>query len=263
MRAKEYDRSVDRARRVLRLLLIAGIVVMLSLLLLKLLPEAEPRGLLPIRTIQITGLNLVQKREIVQLLGQGVSGSLLLFKRSRASKSLLADSRITEVEIVKLYPDTLRIRVREKQPSALIGTAAGDFLVSTDGTVLAEVEARDHPDRPCITLLSDHDDISTGRVLRDVMLLDLVRALDELARRRSGFLSSLQEIRLDAEGVTVLTHGGRYRAHLGATVTVQKLERLRALVFVLRDLYGGEEELDIDLSFSYAAVREREREHAF
>jgi hypothetical protein len=243
--------------------LIAGIAVMVLLLGLRLLPEARLQGVLPIRSIQIVGLDLVPKGEIVQLLGPGVSGSLLLFNNGRASQSLLSDSRITEAEIVKLYPDTLRVRVREKQPAALVHAAGGDFLVSTDGTVLARVEAGAYPQRPRVTLPGDRDDISTGEVLRDVVLLDLVRTLDGFGRRRPGFVQSLRDIRVDAGGVTVFLEDGRYRAYLGTTVTARKLERLRALVFVLKDLYGGEEELEIDLSFSYAAVREREREHAF
>ncbi|MFW6181299.1 MAG: cell division protein FtsQ/DivIB [Spirochaetota bacterium] len=263
MRVREYDRGADRARRVLRGVLIAGIAVMVLLLVLKLLPEARLQGVLPIRSTQIVGISLVSKGEIVQMLGPGVSGSLLLFNSGRASQSLLSDPRITEAEIVKLYPDTLRVRVREKRPAALVHAAGEDFLISADGTVLARAEERARPQWPRITLLGDRDDISTGEVLRDVVLLDLVQALDAFGERRPGFTRSLHDIRVDPGGVTAVLREGRYRAYLGTSVDVQKLERFRALVSVLRDLYGGEEELEIDLSFSYAAVREREREHAF
>ena len=51
--------------------------------------------------------------------------------------------------------------------------------------------------------------------------------------------------------------------YFGSTVTVEKLEKLRALLLVLDSKYkeGDEGGWEIDMSFSHAAVRKREIEN--
>jgi hypothetical protein len=287
VKAHEFERGAVRPRKIFRSILLAGIFIMIVLILLKIAP-LNPRplpGMAPVRTIQVSGTGMVEKREIVQMLGPGVSGSLLLFSVKKAESSLLSDARITQVEMAKLYPDTLRVWVREKDTAAVIITASALYPVSADGTVLARLDpgaaSRDtagqdkgaaaaggesaamqaagiDPAYPRIRVGADSDDINSGQVVRDTALLELLGALEEFTGRYAGFMKTIDSFQVDRDGVTVTLHDDRLRVYLGPLVSFEKLERLRAMTFVLTDLYGGETALDVDMSFSHAAVRERE-----
>ena len=54
-----------------------------------------------------------------------------------------------------------------------------------------------------------------------------------------------------------------HKIYFGSTVTVEKLEKLRALLLVLDNRYkdGDTGGWEIDMSFSHAAVRKREIEN--
>jgi len=262
---KEYGKDEVRSRRVLRGTLIAIIGILLVLILIKFAPLAQRMVILPIRKVQIYGNQYVTKREIVQLMGIDVSTSILTFSKRSAKESLLGDRRISYVEMAKLYPDTLKVYVREKGALSIISDKNADYWVSSDGVVMSKVNEKASIERfPRITLKSNNDDIKIGERVNDFFVLDILSALEGMRDEYPDFFGQLSSFSVGKEGIQVHLAEDLFLVWLGCDVTKQKLEGLRALLIVLKSEQSGfqregmlREGVEIDMSSTHAAVRMR------
>ena len=262
----EYGKNEVRSKRGLRGALIAIIGILLVLVLLRIAPFAQRIVILPIRKVQIYGNNHVTKREIAAQMGIDVSSSILTFSRRSAREALLEDKRISNVEMAKIYPDTLRIHVREKSALAVINADNGVYWISSDGVVIQNAREKDSIEPyPLITLKSNNVDIKIGERAADFYLLDLLAALKEIQDEYPEFFGRLSSFFVSEEGVRLSLGDESYDVWLGSEVTAQKLGRLRALLVVLKsdqvrlhDEGVPEGGVEIDMSAAHAAVRMRE-----
>lgn len=90
---------------------------------------------------RITGIALdgereVARDEILMLAGITDRSSLLFLDAARARTRLLANPWIAEATVLKLYPDRLRIEIKERKPFALWQKDGRVALIAADGTVL-------------------------------------------------------------------------------------------------------------------------------
>jgi len=213
--------------------------------------------ILPVKKLQIYGNRYVMEGEIIRLLKIDASTSILLFDREKAIERILHDRRIRRASVVKMYPDTLRVYISEKNIAAIV--AAGDtrYAVSTDGIVLNTVKGRESGEYPLITLKSNNDDIKIGNEIQNIVVKNLLVALNEFKKRYPDFSARIDNAVVDKSGVYVYLAG--YRVYMGAETTLSKLVRLRALIHVLEDTGDFDDQYngmtDIDMSFSHAAVR--------
>ena len=117
-----------------------------------------------------------------------------------------------------------------------------------------------YSDYPFISLLSKHDDIKIGNPVNNFLVLNLLDAAIHFKGQYPEFAARIESFAVDDSGVWVLLKEPLYRIFLGSEVDTYKLNRLRALMFVLdqsRDYKKGVEGMVyIDLSGSQAAVRE-------
>ncbi len=260
---KEFERNGVRNRKGLRAVLLVVIGLLFVLALLRVVPAVQKITFLPVRKVQIYGNEHVTKREVAQKIGIDVSSSILTFSQKRARGALLEDSRIRGVETAKLYPDTLRIFIREKAALSVIETAGAAYWISADGTVLSQVLQDDVKEHyPRITLISNNDDIKIGASVTSYLVRDILDALDGIGREAPDFRSRISSFTVNGDGVQVHLEDDRFVVWFGTSVTAQKLERLRALLTVLQSesLITGSQvrTVEIDMSATYAAVRMRE-----
>jgi hypothetical protein len=254
-----------RTRRPVRFLLIAGIGLMAVLLGIRIIPELGVGTVLPIRNIRIFGVRFVSKREIIQRLGVDSARSLVFFHTRAGELELLRDQRVARVEMVKVYPETLKVHILEKEPRAVVDVSGRAYLVSGDGVVLGEEDSSDYSDYPHITLIANSDDIKSGYPVKNVLLLNYLAALAEMEGEYPGYAELIDAVTIDGSGVSVAAGEGRYRVYLGSTVTTEKLEKMRAILLVLDEpapAGAGPGTFDIDMNFSHAAVQEGENSDA-
>ncbi len=240
-------------------MLLALIAVLISLLMLKLGMREGLSVILPVKKVQIYGNRYVLEGEIIRLLKIDSSTSMLLFDREKAVERILHDRRIGRAAVVKMYPDTLRVYISEKDTAAVV--AAGDRLcaVSEDGIVLGMVKEGEPGEHPLITLKTNNDDIKTGNEIQNIVVKNLITVLNAFKKKYPAFSGRIDSAVVDESGAFVYLSDGRYRVYMGTDATVRKLVRLRALVHVLEDTGDFDEQYsgmtDIDMSFSHAAVR--------
>jgi hypothetical protein len=261
----EYGKSTVKPRKILRKVLLGLITLLVLLIIGKSIAGSGSLVLFPISRIQIFGTSYVSKREILELMRLDARKSIITFNKAQARRSLLGDVRVSGVEIVKLFPDTLRVYVVEKEKKMLLkvqdrktgdlgggGAAAADlFWLSRDGVILApalEDSASDptrpgsaHPgpeslgsEGPIITLGANIDDIKVGGRTGDYLLESALEALGGVESRYPGFYRLIETVSIGRDGVRVRLDDERYAIYFGDSVTEEKFEQLRALLLVLQ-----------------------------
>jgi cell division protein FtsQ len=89
-----------------------------------------------ISEVALAGEREVDRGEILALVGITDRSSLLFLDASRARTRLLTNPWIAEATVLKLYPDRLRIEIRERLPYALWQKDGRVALIAADGIVL-------------------------------------------------------------------------------------------------------------------------------
>jgi len=96
-----------------------------------------------ISEIALAGEKEVSRNEILELAGITDRSSLLFLDAARTRTRLMANPWISDATVLKLYPDRLRIEIRERKPFARWQKDGRAALIAADGTVLdASVRAR-------------------------------------------------------------------------------------------------------------------------
>lgn len=96
-----------------------------------------------IAEIALAGEHHLSREEILRLAGITGRTSLLFLDAAHVRARLLADPWIAEATVLKLYPDRLRIGVRERKAFALWQKDSKVSLIAADGIVLeGDVPAR-------------------------------------------------------------------------------------------------------------------------
>jgi hypothetical protein len=263
----EYGKSTVRQRKInrrvaLRRVMLALIVLCVAAIGIRAGAGFDSFVLFPVGRVEVYGNGFVTKTEVLRLIGLDANRSILTFRRGRARKRLLADKRVQGAEIVKLLPDTLRVYVVEKSKKMLLEAGGQAYWLSKDGVVLGAAVlsgAAAVRSGPVVTLESNIVDIKIGGKPGNILIDGILAAAGEIEKEHPGFYGRIQSFSVEQDGVHLLLSDARFQVYLGNTVTKEKLEQLRALLFVLNTTYPagrGHAAIEIDMSFSQAAVRQ-------
>jgi hypothetical protein len=254
-----------RTKRVVRFILIVFIAMLAVMMLLRVGLEITGQAILPVKKVQIFGNRFMSKREILALLNVHSGTSILFINLETAKQRLMGDNRVRVVQMVKVYPDTVKVHVREKDAAAILDLGHEKLLISADGTVLAKAEIdQSYSDYPYISLLSKHDDIKIGNPVDNLLVLNLLGAAIRFRGQYPDFASRMESFAVDDSGIWIVLRDPPYHVFLGNEVNLEKFNRLRALAYVLdQSRYeetDKEETVYIDMSGSHAAVREGDKD---
>ncbi|MGQ9614814.1 MAG: cell division protein FtsQ/DivIB [Spirochaetota bacterium] len=257
---EESRKYTLRTKKVVRLALTTLICVLIVLVVMRVWSGRGSMSIFPIKQVQIFGNNSLTKGEIAGMIGLETGDSLLFFSRKHAMEQMRRDARIRNVEIVKIYPDILRIFLTEKERVAVLGYGGKYYLLSIDAVVLSVMEELSLVDVPFITLSRENDDIKIGNRVDNPMLLNLLGEIQVFRRDYPEFFRFIDYFSIDESGISVYLEDTSYRVYLGCNLTGDKLKRLRALFIVLQTIHSNKalerRMFEVDMSFSYAAVRE-------
>jgi cell division protein FtsQ len=253
---RETSKNEVQNKKLLRGVLIAIIAILVFLAVIRVAPLSHRVVMLPIKKVQVYGNDLVTEKEIIQAISLDVPSSILTFNRNKAKQLLLNDLRLSQVDMTKLYPDTLRMYVREKAREAVLLGGSGMYWISGDGVILSEIDEREAPvDYPFITLIENNDDIIKGERVNVFLVHDVLGSMGGIREKYPDFYKKISTFRVEEDGVYVDLTNGLYQIYLGHVVNQEELERLRALLLVLESEYQAENVVEIDMSTSHAAVR--------
>lgn len=83
-----------------------------------------------LKKIQIENNFFVLEKDIQKLLSQFLNKNIIFLKNSEIEKALLANNFIESFDIKKKYPDTLKVRIYEKKPIAILINKKKKYYIS-------------------------------------------------------------------------------------------------------------------------------------
>ncbi len=200
-------------------------------------------SLFTLRQVEVAGCEPRLAEDIERAARQNAPGSLLTLPLAALRQSLESLSRVRQVSVIRILPDTLRIVVVERKPVVLAQMAERGGLVWLDeeGVVIAayDPDADGEPPSIAVGFASDRDQVGQ-RENRDRLQLyrNLMWALDAAEPRlseqiESVDLSHLQDARVQLRGSRIVVGLGKedFRARLlHACEIVDALQRRDAAI---------------------------------
>jgi cell division protein FtsQ len=101
--------------------------------------EAANRAGFRITAVSLSGQKQVSRESIFATAGVTANSSLLFLDVAEARRALEANPWIAEATVSKLYPDRLRITIKEREAFALWQIDGKVSVIATDGTLLSSV----------------------------------------------------------------------------------------------------------------------------
>lgn len=146
-----YTKGPIRSKKIIRLVLVVFISILVMMLAVRVMSGLQKLVILPVRKVQIYGTRYVKNNRILEAVKLDAVKSLISFNKMRAKASLLKDKRIKGVEIAKIYPDTLKIYIVEKNAEMLLYTEIKNIIIEIKKSINAVEKSGSRKTRNDIT----------------------------------------------------------------------------------------------------------------
>ncbi len=233
-----------------------GLGVMASILVLYLLSCALVRSpLFLVKRVDVEATQRPGEEEIRSRSGIRPGMNLLSLDTAEVSRRLETHPWIHHATVVKRPPDEVLIKVREREPAALVGVRGTLYYMDAEGNLLGKTESGAALDFPMITgLEQDVGETRRHRRGRDVQqALSLLRALQAVPA-----LGRVSEIHVDgSEGLRFILEGFSVPVRVGWTGFSNKTVRFEKALPSLASQSNAIESVDLRFS-DQIVVRQRE-----
>ena len=152
------------------LILIVG-MISVSLLFVYLYKAMINSSYLKLRSIQVTGVDDVMKRQIIKMAGLNNNLSLLTLNPNEIKAKIEKHPWVRSVELKKQLPHTLIIKAEKESPRALV-LFEKLFYMNRYGKVFKELDQGDNADFPVITGVSKSEDNADEKLELAAGILD-------------------------------------------------------------------------------------------
>lgn len=194
---------------------------------------------LAVRAVNVDGTSRVAKEEVVEASGIKPGQNILSFSARAVEDNLKGNPWIFTASVTRRLPDTVEIKVREREPAAFV-KMDGLFLMDSTGAIFKRAARSDDLDLPVITGLNvdvmREDGLQEG-------LLDLLRVL----RSRKGFnAEAVSEIHIDpVYGLSLYTLDDGVRLEMGKSGFEEKIRSFERVAASRDGVLKGIEAMDL------------------
>lgn len=201
-----------------------------------------------VHQVLVSGNHRVSGAEIVRVMALSPGTNVFTVDLKREGERIRAIRWIREVSVQRQLPDTLRVKVEERKPFALV-QARTRYLVDRDGVILAEGAAAGRYRLPVVQAAGKPADIRRGRIQAEDLLSGL-RVVSQMERAR--LVEGLFSVTVGPKDLVVMKIDGRpEEIRLQSNAVDEELARLKALRLLQRT--DGPRRY-IDLTFAGMAV---------
>jgi cell division protein FtsQ len=177
----------------------------------------------PIESVEVNEVQKVTRDEVLAMVDLGGARGLLSTDTGKVKESLESHPWIQQAVVRRVFPDTLVVELKEREPAVVLRAGRRDLLLGQDGAVIAEAGPGVFEGYPILTGIDYAQMVSrnaetTERVLSGIALASL---LNEVGANRT-------EIDLHTPGDMVAYYDG-LRIRFGEGGFENKLERYRRL----------------------------------
>lgn len=177
----------------------------------------------PITSVEVNEVQKVSRDEVLAVLNLGAVRGLLSIDSDKLKQNLESHPWIQQAEVRRVFPDTLVVELKEREPAAVLRADRRELLLGQDGAVIAEANPGTFEGFPILTgidyahVVSRNAD-TTERVLAGIALTSL---LSEIGANQ-------MEVDLQTPGDMVAYYDG-LRIRFGEGAFEDKVERYRRL----------------------------------
>ncbi len=175
-----------------------------------------------VESVKISGNSQLDDGEILTLIGVTNHSNLVAVDKAKIVTILQGTGWVNRVEVLKNYPNTLKIELVERKPIALVQLDDGLHYFDRKGVVFAEVKRGHDLDFPVIHF-SDHSMLEIEGSLKNIT--------DFLKYTRNGnpalSIQNISQIMVDDKGdMTMYMADNPFPVQIGQTKMWQKYKRL-------------------------------------
>jgi cell division protein FtsQ len=186
--------------------------------------------LLDVRHVRVIGASHTTAREVARVAGLDSDDNLLLLSTAEVEERAETLPWVKRAEAGRVLPGTVRVRIVERRPAAVVSMGAARWTVDRWGRVLQVGRAR--KGLPVLAG-SAIEDIEPGAELRAPHVLDALTAFRSLPPRlerrvEAIFAPTLERISFSLDGSTLVRYGPAERLWAKNKVLTAVLKRLRA-----------------------------------
>jgi cell division septal protein FtsQ len=195
--------------------------------------------------ITINGCHHLDKEQVLEQSGLDNHTNLLAMRPEDIIRRLTAHPWIDQATVTRNWPDEVAIRIRERQPVAMINLKEGLCYLDKELAVIGPVAATDDIDFPVITGLEDLSAPLDKEAAWSAALADALALINQAGRGNSYLPSqNISEIHVSQEGELVLYLLDQvFPIYLGHEDMKDKYWRLAK---ILKGLYKSREIFRID-----------------
>jgi cell division protein FtsQ len=165
----------------------------------------ESNGFLALREVDVVGNKLVNKAEILEKAGLELGTKLPSVPVSSVEASLKALPGVGDVEVKRIFPSRIEIRVKEKEPVAM-GYARGWYGLAPDGSRIPGMDWA-QSDLPVVDGFAGLDSLARSA---------LGAFLDGARRFHPALYANFSQLALRGnDGVEIILRDGRLKALVG------------------------------------------------
>lgn len=131
-----------------------------------------------VKTIKIVGADLIEEEEIARVSGVNSKDNILLLNVSRVSERITAMPMVQNCKVVRIFPDTVVIEVKERHPVATLRADGGLFEVDSEGVAVRRIAPYDPSPEPFITNVPHVGNLAEGMAVESPAFHEAVKVWD-------------------------------------------------------------------------------------
>jgi len=180
-----------------------------------------------IKSINISGIEQTRGEEIKEAAGLDQDVNIWTFKADEAEAAIGTLPWLSEVRVIKKWPDTVLIDVKEHKPRVLATVLGRLHYMNDKGVAFRELAPGENPSLPIVSGFSEDDLLTLGPRVRSA-LKEVFWLVDALGARNDEFrLDNISEINYDmVRGLTLFTKSGGLEVKIGFGQYEEKFRRL-------------------------------------
>ncbi len=106
-----------------------------------------------LRTIEVNGTKHLKAKDVIAISGLTLfKDNLLRIDSKEISRRILSNSWVKDAEVEKEFPDKLIIKIKERNPVALLHVRTGYFLIDIDGHLITKTSPKFYKKLPILSM---------------------------------------------------------------------------------------------------------------
>jgi cell division protein FtsQ len=179
--------------------------------------------------IELTGTKRLNPALVLAMAGLGPGSNLLALRPAQVEQALAAHPWIAAAEVTRIWPNRLRLSIKEREPVALVQLGKL-YYADREGNLFKPFYPGDPHDFPVITGLRQ-EQFAGAQGFPPLMLAGILSLLDHLQQTPPPLnLPNISEIHVDPErGFTLYAVGIKSAIHVGPQDFSEKLQKFAAI----------------------------------